>query len=104
MMDDLPAILLSAIDVCDAMIYRNLLSGKAGLPALRTDFVGHSACNLNHLIIQPYPPLRGDLGHLLKRVSNLVPTYVPSPNRMHGRYDGVSDQISDIALASPLAM
>ena len=55
-MDDLPAAGLTAIDVRDAMLDCDPLSGKTELPALNTHFVGQVPCDLKYLIIQLYPP------------------------------------------------
>ncbi len=65
-MDDLPAVCFSVIDVCDAMVQGNLMSGKNSLTTLDANFVGKILGDLNYLINQFYVPLRGDLGNLLK--------------------------------------
>ena len=51
-MDNLPRTGFSAIDVRDAMLDGDLLSGKRNLPALDTQFVGQTLGGLNDLIVQ----------------------------------------------------
>ena len=51
-MDYLPSRRLTAIDVRDAMLDGDLLSGDLNLPVLDTQFIGHIPRNVNNLITQ----------------------------------------------------
>ena len=51
-MNDLPSRRLTAIDVRDAMLDGDLLSGDLNLPVLDTQFVGHIPRHVNNLITQ----------------------------------------------------
>ena len=51
-MDYLPSLRLTAIDVRDAMLDGDLLSGDLNLPLLDTQFVGHIPRHVNNLITQ----------------------------------------------------
>lgn len=51
-MDNLPRPGFAAIDVRDAILDGDLLSGKPGLPLFGAHFVGHIPGNLNELIAQ----------------------------------------------------
>ncbi len=51
-MDDLPGPVLAAVDVCDAVIDGDRLSGQCKLTLFESHFIGNIAGNLNELFVQ----------------------------------------------------
>ena len=85
-MDYLPLPRFTAIDVRDALLDGNLLSGDLKLPVLVAHFVGHIPGGLEELIFEFNAPVRRQSGYFLKRSPDCIPTDFPTADWVHGRY------------------
>ena len=84
-MNDPPLSRFTTIDVRDALLDGDLLSGNRDLPGFDTHFVGHVPSNLDTLVAQLGVASRGEMSHLLERTSDFVPPDLPTADRMHRR-------------------
>src|SRR5919202_3336644 len=85
-MDDLPSPGFPAVDVGDAVVERERLACHRRLPALGADLVGQISAGTQELVVQPYLPARANVGYLLPHGSDLLPTDLPTTDRVHGRH------------------
>ena len=101
-MDYLPPRRFRTVDVRDAMLDRDPLSGKLKLSALDTQFVRKVSSDPNEPVTQSDPSFSGDLGHLLKGFLDLAPTDFPPADRVHGR--GVGSLRPDVCEPACIAV
>src|SRR5439155_22715872 len=85
-MDDLPPAGFPAVDVGDALLERECLARHRPLPTLGADLVGQVSAGAQELVVQPYLPARANVGYLLPHGSDLLPTDLPTTDRVHGRH------------------